>query len=58
MGPVVPLIFEDAVGVLVITEMLPEAADVVLDDAVAREEPGRQAVEVVEAMVVALYFVD
>ena len=54
----VPLIFQDAVGVLVVAEVLPEAPDVVLDDAVAREEPGRQAVEVVEAMVVALYFVD
>ena len=53
-----PLIFEDAVGVLVVREVLPEAPDVVLHDAVAREEPGRQAVEVVEAMVVALYFVD
>ena len=52
------LIFEHAVGILVVRKMLPEAADVVLDDAVAREEPGRQAVEVVEAMVVALYFVD
>ena len=53
-----PLIFEDAVGVLVVRKMLPEAPDVVLDDAVAGEKPGRQAVEVVEAMVVALYFVD
>ena len=58
MRTVVPLILEDAVGVLVVREVLPEAPDVVLHDAVAREEPGRQAVEVVEAMVVALYFVD
>ena len=27
VGPVVPLIFEDAVGVLVVAEVLPEAAD-------------------------------
>ena len=31
------LIFEDAVGVLVVAEVLPEAADVVLHDAVARD---------------------
>ena len=53
-----PLIFEDAVGVLVVREVLPEAANVVFCDSVAGEKPGRQAVEVVEAMVVALYFVD
>ena len=40
VGPVVPLIFEDTVGILVIRKMLPEAADVVLHDAVAREKPG------------------
>ena len=58
MGPVVPLIFEDAVGVLVVREVLPEAPDVVLDDAVAGEKPGRQAVEVVEAVLVPLELVD
>ena len=53
-----PLIFEDAVGVLVVAEVLPEAADVVLDDAVAGQKPGRQAVEVVEAMLIPLELVD
>mgnify|MGYP006269148985 FL=1 len=53
-----PLILEDAVGVLVVAEVLPEAPDVVLDDAVAGEEPGRQAVEVVEAMFIPLELVD
>ena len=58
VGPVVPLIFEDAVGVLVVAEVLPEAADVVLDDAVAGEKPRRQAVEVVEPMSIPLELVD
>jgi len=52
------LIFEDAVGVLVVAEVLPEASDVVLHDAVAGEEPGRQAVEVVEPMFIPLELVD
>ena len=51
-------IFQDAVGVLMIGKMLPEAADVVLHDAVAGEKPGGQAVEVVEFMKVALELVD
>ena len=58
VGPVVPLIFQDAVGVLVVRKVLPEAADVVLDDAVAGQKPGGQAVEVVEAMSIPLELVD
>ena len=58
MRPVVPLIFEDAVGVLVVAEVLPEAADVVFCDSVARKEPGRQAVEVVKPMFIPLELVD
>ena len=58
MRTVVPLILEDAVGVLVVAEVLPEAADVVFCDSVAGEEPRRQAVEVVEAMLIALELVD
>ena len=54
----VPLIFEDAVGVLVVRKMLPEAADVVLDESVAGEKPCRQAVEVVEPMSIPLELVD
>jgi hypothetical protein len=55
---VVPLIFQDAVGVLMIGKMLPEAADVVLHDAVAGEKPRGQAVEVVEPMSIPLELVD
>ena len=58
MRAMVLLIFEDAVGILVIRKMLPEAADVVFHDAVAGEKPGRQAVEVVEAMSIPLELVD
>ena len=58
VGPVVPLIFQDAVGVLMIGKMLPEAADVVFHDAVAGEKPGGQAVEVVEPMSIPLELVD
>ena len=53
-----PLIFEDAVGVLVVRKVLPEAPDVVFCDSVAREKPSRQAVEVVEAVLVPLELVD
>ena len=53
-----PLIFQDAVGVLVVREVLPEAANVVFCDSVAGEKPGRQAVEVVEAMLIPLELVD
>ena len=45
-------------GVLVVAEVLPEAADVVFHDAVAGEKPGRQAVEVVEPMFIPLELVD
>ena len=53
-----PLIFEDAVGVLVVRKVLPEAPDVVFYQPVAGEEPGRQAVEVVEAVSIPLELVD
>ena len=53
-----PLIFQDAVGVLVVAEVLPEAADVVFYHTVAGEKPGRQAVEVVEPMSIPLELVD
>ena len=50
--------FEDAVGVLMIGKMLPEAADVVFHDAVAGEKPSRQSIEVVETMSIPLELVD
>ena len=53
-----PLILEDAVGVLVVRKVLPEAPDVALDDTITGEKPGRQAVEVVEAMFIPLELVD
>ena len=53
-----PLIFEDAVGVLVVRKVLPEASDVVFYHTITREEPGGQAVEVVEAVSIPLELVD
>ena len=53
-----PLIFEDAVGVLVVRKVLPEAPDVVLYQTITGEEPGGQAVEVVEAVSIPLELVD
>ena len=50
--------FEDAVGILMIGKMLPEAADVVFHDAVAGEKPSRQSIEVVETMSIPLELVD